>query len=165
MSAINDTSTTAQLWEKIEHVRVGMLTTIGAENKLESRPMTSQEVDKDGLLWFFVSDEAAVTKQIERNAAVNVSFADPADSLYVSTSGAAEIVHDRELIKSKWNPMVAAWFPGGAEDPHVALIKVRLSSAEYWDSDKSKMTQLFLMAKAAVTGTPPKMGEHKTVQL
>lgn len=159
------TDTTAALREKIEHVRVGMLTTLNAENKLESRPMTNQKIDEAGQLWFFVSDEAAVSKQIERNPAVNVSFSEPNDSLYVSTSGEAQLVHDREIIKAMWNPMVAAWFPKGADDPHVTLIKVKLSSAEYWDSDKSKMTQLFLMAKAAVTGTPPKMGEHTTVRL
>ena len=154
------------LWQKIEHVRVGMLTTVNAEGTLESRPMTNQKIDEQGLLWFFVNDQAAVSKQIAHNGSVNVSFAAPSDSLYVSVSGAAEIVKDLATIKSMWNPIVGAWFPGGAEDPHVALIRVKLCSAEYWDSDKSKMTQLFMMAKAAVTGEPPTgIGEHRTIAL
>jgi general stress protein 26 len=160
------TDTTAALWTKIEHVRVGMLTTVGDTGALFSRPMTSQRVDKDGLLWFFVSDQAAVAQNIEHNSSVNVAFAKPEDSLYVSVSGTASIVKDRTTIHSMWNPMVAAWFTGGADDPHVALIKVEVTSAEYWDSDKSKMTQLFAMAKAAVTGKPPTdIGEHQKVVL
>jgi hypothetical protein len=36
--------------------------------------------------------------------------------------------------------------------------------AEYWDVDDSKMVQLYKMAKAALTGEPPKnLGEHKKV--
>ena len=64
------------------------------------------------------------------------------------------------------NPLVGAWFPKGIEDPHVTLIGVTIDSAEYWDSDKSRMMQLFAMAKAAVTGKPPTdIGDHKKIVL
>ncbi|MBC7513184.1 MAG: pyridoxamine 5'-phosphate oxidase family protein [Herminiimonas sp.] len=154
------------LWQKIEHVRVGMLTTVGPDGALLSRPMSNQQVDADGALWFFVSDEAAVSKQIVSSPNVNVSFAAPEDSLYVSVAGTAALVKDKEKIAAMWNPMVSAWFPKGADDPHVALIRVAIDSAEYWDSDKSRMMQLFAMAKAAVTGKPPTdIGEHKKIVL
>jgi general stress protein 26 len=160
------TAANAGLWQKIEHVRVGMLTTVGSDRQLTSRPMTSQKVDQDGLLWFFTSDQAAVAGQIESNPAVNVAFAAPDDSLYVSVSGNASIVKDRQIIEAMWNPFVQAWFPGGPQDPHVALIKVSVTAAEYWDSDKSKMTQLLDMAKAAISGKPPtSIGEHKKIDL
>ena len=162
----SSSDSTAALWKKIEHVRVGMLTTVDADGTLSSRPMTSQKVDEAGLLWFFVSDQANVAKNIQHSPHVNVAFAAPEDSLYVSVSGAAEIIKDPATIKSMWNPFVQAWFPDGPDDPHVALIKVRIGAAEYWDSDKSKMTQLMEMAKAAVTGHPPTaIGEHRKVEL
>ena len=160
------TAANADLWKKIEHVRVGMLTTIGAGHQLSSRPMTSQKVDEHGLLWFFTSDQATVATDIEGNPSVNVAFAAPEDSLYVSVSGNAAIVKDRATIESMWNPFVQAWFPGGPQDPHVALIKVTVTAAEYWDSDKSKMTQLLDMAKAAMSGTQPtNIGVHKKVDI
>lgn len=159
-------ASTADLFQKIQHIRVGMLTTHGEGNTLLSRPMTSQNVDKEGLLWFFTSDQATVAENIQRQADVNVSFTAPGDSLYVSVSGQAEVIKDRSVIRDMWNPMVGAWFPGGPDDPHVALLKVTVSGAEYWDSDKSKMMQLFAMAKAAVTGEPPtSIGEHKKITL
>lgn len=157
---------TSDLWQKIQHIRVGMLTTLAEGNTLLSRPMTSQNVDKEGLLWFFTSDQATVAEDILRQPTVNVSFTAPDDSLYVSVSGHAEVIKDRTVIRDMWNPMVGAWFPGGPDDPHVALLKVKVSGAEYWDSDKSKMMQLFAMAKAAMTGEPPTaIGEHKKVNL
>ena len=154
------------LWQKIEHVRVGMLTTVGPNGALLSRPMSNQQVDEDGVLWFFVSDEAAVSNQIASSPNVNVSFAAPEDSLYVSVAGTAALVKDKEKIKAMWNPLVGAWFPKGIEDPHVTLIGVTIDSAEYWDSDKSRMMQLFAMAKAAVTGKPPtNIGDHQKIVL
>jgi hypothetical protein len=39
-------------------------------------------------------------------------------------------------------------------------------SAEYWDSNDSRMVRLFAMAKAAMTGTKPDMdSEHRTLKL
>ena len=143
-----------------------MLTTSDPSGNLVSRPMTSQKVDKEGLLWFFTSDQAKVASEIEHDASINVSFVAPDDSLYVSVSGDAEMVKDSAIIKEMWNPMVGAWFPGGADDPHVALIKVTIIAADYWNSDKSKMMQLFAMAKAAVTGVPPvNIGEHQKIDI
>lgn len=151
---------------KIEHVRFGMFTTSDDTRTLTSRPLTQQQVDTNGQMWFIVSDEAAYTRDLLNNPQVNVSFAEPSDSLYVSVCGRAELVRDRAKTEELWNPMVKAWFPGGLDDPHLALIKVTIQSAEYWDSDASKMRQFFEMAKAAFTGDKPKdLGEHGKVEL
>jgi general stress protein 26 len=58
------------------------------------------------------------------------------------------------LIKEKWSPVVKAYFPGGADDPNVALMKVRPTSVYYWESETGKMVQFLKMAVAAVTGKP-----------
>jgi general stress protein 26 len=62
--------------------------------------------------------------------------------------------------------MASAWFPGGLDDPHLALINVDIHSAEYWDSASSKMTQLFAVAKGIFTGQrPADVGEHVTIKI
>ena len=48
-----------------------------------------------------------------------------------------------------------------AADPDLELVEVHITHAEYWDVKESKTTQLFKMAKAAVTGERPVMGEHR----
>lgn len=151
---------------KIEHVKFGMFTSSDDARTLTSRPLTQQQVDTNGQMWFIVSDEAAYTRDLANQPQVNVSFSEPGDSLYVSVCGRAELVRDRAKTEELWNPMVKAWFPGGLDDPHLALIKVTIESAEYWDSDASKMRQFFELAKAAFTGEKPKdLGEHGKVQL
>ncbi len=150
--------------EKIKHVRFGMLTTVDPDRRLSSRPMTNQQIDAQGQLWFFTSDQAQFAKNLAAQPAVNVSFSAPEDSLYVSVSGHAELIKDRAKAEEMWSPFAAAWFPEGIDDPHLALIRIKVDFAEYWDSDSSKMTQLYKMAKAALTGAPPTdIGDHAKI--
>ena len=150
------------LRDRIKDVKFGMFTTQDASSALSSRPLTVQQLDDAGSLWFFVSDQEAFTRELLDNPSVNVSFADVDDHLYVSVSGRAELSRDRVKAEELWNPAVKAWFPQGLDDPHLALLRVNIQAAEYWDTANSKMVTLFAMAKAAITGKPPKnVGEHR----
>lgn len=157
----------APLWPRIERVRVGMFTTVDEHGHLVSCPMTNQRTDHDGSLWFFTSDHSGMSHNIVARPQVNVSFVDDSESLYVSVSGHAEHVPDRAMMQEMWNPLLAAWFPDGVDDPHLALVKVTIEGAEYWDAEQGKMRQLLKMARAAITGHPPKIapGEHGRVGL
>jgi general stress protein 26 len=163
----NDTDNAAQLADKISAVRFAMFTTVDQHGHLISHPMTKQDTDEQGGLWFYTSTNTALWENIAHAPEVNVSFAQPEDSLFVSVSGRAERVVDRARIKALWNPMVSAWFPHGPDDPHVVLVRVLPHAAEYWDSNDSKMVRMFQMAKAAVTGEKPDVepGEHGTIRL
>ena len=154
------------LKEKIKDVKFGMFTTLDPDGKLSSRPMTSQQLDDGGNLWFFTSDVTDFVRHLSEHPEVNVAFSDPEDSLYVSVAGHAELTRDRAKIDELWSPLVAAWFDGGKDDPHLSLIKVHVNSAEYWDTKSSKMTQLYALAKSALTGKAPRdIGEHKKISL
>jgi general stress protein 26 len=154
------------LREKIKDVKFGMFTTLNPEGRVTSRPMTSQQLDDAGNVWFFTSDESDFVRHLSTHPQVNVSFADPEDSLYVSIAGHAELTRDRAKIDELWSPLVSAWFDGGKEDPHLALVKVHVDTAEYWDTHSSKMTQLYALAKSALTGKAPRdLGEHKKITL
>jgi general stress protein 26 len=142
-----------------------MFTTIDAEGRLVSRPMTTQHTDAEGNLWFFTSSLTELWQDIAAQPQVNLSFAEPEDSVYVSISGTAERVVDRDRIRDMWSPAVQAWFPHGPDDPHAMLVRVVSHSAEYWDAGASSMVQLFNMAKAALTGTTPDEGQHARLDL
>lgn len=153
------------LRSKIKSIRFAMLTTVNSDQSLSSRPMTQQQLDDNGVLWFFISDESQLAQDINNHPKISVTFAEPADSVYVSISGNAEVLKYPEKAKELWSPAVAAWFPEGVDDPHLSLIKLTIQSAEYWDSHSNKMLQLFAIAKAAISGHPPTdIGEHEKLQ-
>jgi len=151
---------------KIKDVRFGMFTTLDRDNVLTSRPLTTQQIDNEGNMWFFTSDEAAFTQDLAQHPQVNVSFSNPDEQLYLSVTGQAYLLKDRAKARELWSPLVRAWFPGGLDDPHLAMIRVRIQSAEYWDASASKMKQLVQLAKSALTGRATvEMGKHTTICL
>jgi general stress protein 26 len=166
MSTPESSAHAAALSDKIGAMRFAMFTFRDQHGHLASQPMTKQQVDGEGGLWFYVRSTTALWDSIAHDPEVNVSFANSDDSTYVSVSGRAERVVERARIHALWNPMVQAWFPTGPEDEHVVLVRVMPHAAEYWDANDSKMVRLFAMAKAAVTGTTPDVdADHGTIRL
>jgi general stress protein 26 len=155
------------LWELVKDIQFAMFTT-RADGRLRSRPMTTQnsEVDERASLWFFMSRGSEAVNDIGADPVVNVAYADPGRDAYVSVSGEAAVVEDPAKKEQLWSKLAEAWFPGGAGDPDLALVEVRIEDAEYWDVKESKVTQLFKMARAAVVSDPPTgMGEHGEVHM
>ncbi len=154
-----------KLRELIKGIRIAMLTTVDQDGSLRSRPMGTQQSELDGDLWFFTSHSSPKVEEIEREHQVNVSYADPGDQRYVSVSGTARVVRDHAKAKELWSPLLRTWFPKGLEDPDLALLKVEVQKAEYWDSPSSTMVYLAGFVKAVVTGKRPDMGEHEKLDL
>ena len=107
----------------IEDIDFAMLTTVNG-GQLRSRPMSTQEYEGDNALWFFTSDQTHKVEEIEADSRVNVAYSKPDDNVYVSVSGRAAVVKDRQKIEELWNPILKAWFPEGLDDPTLCLLKV-----------------------------------------
>jgi general stress protein 26 len=154
-----------KLGEMIEGIDFAMLTTVETDGTLRSRPMSTQQVEFDGDLWFFTRASAPKVDEVERDERVNVSYAKPEDQRYVSVSGTARIVRDPKKIEELWSPALKAWFPKGVEDPDIALLKVSVEQAEYWDSPSSAMAHLFGFVKAVATGQTYQPGENEKINI
>jgi general stress protein 26 len=159
-------NTPSDLWALVRSVRFVLLTHSDAAGVISSRPMTIQRIDEPGALWFFASRSSPGTATLAQRPNVSVGVADPGNDLYVSMTGTARIVRDREVVRALWTPMAGAWFANGVDDPELVAIEVFVEHVEYWNVQESKMVQLFKLAKAAITGTPPaKLGEHGTMDV
>lgn len=157
-----------KLWSLIKDMRFAMFTTRHENGHLHSRPMTTQNhsIDEDDVLWFFASRSGEPVRDVAKDPQVNVAYANTDDDCYVSVSGTAQQVQDDATKRRLWSKANQAWFPKGVDDPDLALIRVRISHAHYWDVKSSKLVQLYAMAKAAVTGKPPKdIGETAEVRM
>jgi general stress protein 26 len=86
-----------KLREMIKDIDLCMLTTVDEGNDLHSRPMSlNGDVDEEGNLWFFTSSNSHKASEIERTPNVNVSFIDTKEQHYVSISGMAQLVRDKQ---------------------------------------------------------------------
>jgi general stress protein 26 len=153
------------LREKIKDVRIAMMTTTESDGTLRSRPMVAMEIEADGDLWFFTQASTPKVDEVEQQRHVNLSYSKVDANLFVSVSGTAALVRDRQKIKALWKPMLKAWFPKGEDDPDLALLKVTVKSAEYWDAPSGKMGILSVIAKGLVSGGKDHGGEHQKMDL
>jgi general stress protein 26 len=144
-----------KLREMIEGIEIAILTTIDADGCLHGRPMATQAMDEEGVLWFYTADYAPKVQEVLLHAEVCVNYAAPDTQSYVSVSGKAELVHEPEKLKEFWKPELQAWFPQGLADPNLSLLRVDVESAQYWDASASKLVRLLERARAAGTGEAP----------
>lgn len=154
-----------KLPEMIRGIKFAMLTTIEEDGSLHSRPMTTQDVEFDGDLWFFTRGEAPKVSETNQHHEVNVSFADPEHSKYVSASGTANLVRDRAKIEELWKPLYKTFFPQGLDDPEIALLKISVHRAQYWDAPSSGIGRIFNFANAYLAKDASKLGTHAKVDL
>jgi general stress protein 26 len=134
----------------VRSTRVAMLTSIGPDGALVSKPMATQDVEFDGDVWFIAERASEKVRNITANPRVNVSYA--GRSSWVSLSGTAGVVDDPARLAELWNTFTDAWMEGGPDNPNNVLVKVDADTAEYWDSPGSKVTQLVNLVKAKTTG-------------
>ena len=155
-----------KLREMIKDIDFCMLTTVDENDDLHSRPMSlNSEVDQQGNLWFFTYGNSHKVSEVKRIPKCNVSFADPDDHRYVSISGPSEVVRDKAKIKELWKPELKAWFPKGVDEPDIALLRLTIEKAEYWDSPGGTVAQTFSFVSALVTGKSAGWGENKKLEL
>lgn len=161
-----DTIDEQQLWPLIKGIKFAMFTTHHGDDEMHSRPMTTQNKEMpDAKLWFFMSLKSDAVEELTKQPEVNISYADTGQDTYVSVSGSAQVVADKAQLKALWSKFAEAWFPGGMDDPDLALVCVTVSDAHYWNVPENKLTQLFVMAKAVFTGEKAELGESGKASL
>ena len=153
-----------KVWDMIKHIRVAMFVSSDEDGGMHARPMAAvQHEGFDGDLWFFTNLDSPKIDEIEGNPKVLLAYSEPQDGDYVAVTGSAAVVRDRQKIDELWTEALRVWFPKGANDPAIALIKVSVDGAEYWDAATSRMILAFESAKALLTGKRADLGENKRV--
>jgi general stress protein 26 len=155
-------SDSKKLRKMIKNTRIAMLTTVASDGLLRSRPMATLKAPFDGNLWFLARTAAPMAEEIKDNQRVGISYASPDDERYVSVTGVATLVRDPEKVRELWSRRLRQWFPEGKNDPDLALIRVNVERADYWDAKRGTMVHLVeeITAKAAESrraesGAPP----------
>ncbi len=152
----------------IRDIKFTMFTTFNAETgHMQSRPMTLQEMEFDGVLWFFANKNSEMVRQINANPTVNLSFSNIKNFSFLSAEGKAFLTVDGHKKEELWNPTYQAWFPEGIDDPQLGLVKVVVEGADYWESPDSKLVRLAGMAKAILGGkkADASLGKHGHLNL
>lgn len=141
-----------KLKELSESARTCMFCTELTTLPNNARPMSLQECDQDGNLWFISSSDSNKNFEIKDDNRVQLYFMNNGSSEYLSIFGKAYIYTDKNTIEDKWSPFANAWFEEGKDDPKVTIIRVTPDETYYWDTKAGKFVSMVTFIASAVTG-------------
>jgi len=158
------------LYALTDGIEIAMFATRTADGQIVSRPMQVQERTSGVDFWFMTNIETHKLDDLMHDANVNLAFYKDRTREWVSVAGVATVSTDRELVRELYKPDWKAWLgdeggdrDGSPNDPRIALILVEARSATYMKVTKPQPVVLFEVAKAMVSGSPPKVGDLRTV--
>ena len=164
MEVRHDKDAREKVHEMIGKARIAMMGTYDAAGAAHSRPMAAVKHGGDEL-WFFTRNDSRKVSELVRDPRILLDYADEDGQNYVSLVGRAQVTTDKAKSKELWQEVLRTWFPDGPEDEHIALVRVEVDSAEYWDSPSSAMVHAYGYVKARLTGEPPAPGEVAHVKM
>lgn len=140
-----------KLQELVKKARVCMFCTKVNDMPFETRPMSMQDVDDEGNIWFFSGESSNKNLQIEEENHVQLVYSNKGDYEFLTVYGTAEIIKDKAKAEELWEPIVKAWFKDGVDDPDLTIIKVIPKDVYYWDTQHGRVTSMVKIAIATMT--------------
>lgn len=128
-------------------------------------PMTAIKVCDQGNIWFFSEKSSEKNKAIKKDKNVQLLFSHPGKGSYLVVNGEAEIILDKTTVDELWTPVAKIWFKQGKDDPNISVIKVKPTTAYYWDTDGNRMINLLKIVASVVTGTNLITGTEGTISI
>jgi general stress protein 26 len=104
------------------------------DGELDVRPMSVQQVDEQGNLWFLSADDSHKNQELAVNPRVRMFFQGSPHSDFLHLEGTATVSRDKAKIKELWKFVLKTWFTEGEDDPRITVIKVAPSHGYYWDT-------------------------------
>jgi general stress protein 26 len=151
--------------ELVKGIKYAMLTTRSNDGHLRSRPMYTQDAEFEGEIWFFTDGSSGKVDEIHQYPEVNVAYSKPESNTFLSVTGRAEVVKDKQKIHEYWNPSLKIFFPDGPDDPDLVLLRIAVEEAEYWTGERNPVLRLANFAKAFVTKNPDNLGEQGRIEV
>jgi len=153
-----------RVWDLIDDIKFAMLVTHdGDGDELRARPMHAHGDRDEDAVYFLTDRRHHNDDEINLNENVCIAFADNSGMRYVSVTGTATVIDDREKVDALWDPSNNAFWDS-KDDPNIRVLRVRPSTAEFWASP-GKIVTTVKMAAAAITGSKPDLGINRKVTL
>lgn len=154
----------ARVWDILEKTGVGMLTTQFSDG-LRARPLDARPNREANVILFVTDARGLKGDEIAARPEVCFTVVNDADKAYLSITGRAEVVRDPVLAARIWKKTDDVWWPKGADDRNVRVLRIVPALAELWDGPASSTVVAYEFAMARATGRKPNLGESRKVRV
>jgi len=127
-------------------------TKISSNQSFSTRPMSVQQTDDEGNLWFLSATDSKKNAEIAIDPQVQLLFQGSSYADFLNIYGRASISFDKEKIEALWHPVIKTWFTEGKDDPRISVIKVVPSEGYYWDTKHNMIVGLMKRLVGAAIG-------------
>ena len=151
-------------WDHLKTSNTGML---GLDQPgYHSQPMTAFREKETGTIWFFTRTDTDLARDVAGGAkSAMFTYGSRDQELWACVHGTLSLSRDQARIDDYWNPIVAAWYPDGKDDPHLTLLRFAADDGRVWVSKQGPVRFFYEVAKANLTGTTPEAGGVADVNL
>ncbi|MES2989691.1 MAG: pyridoxamine 5'-phosphate oxidase family protein [Pseudomonadota bacterium] len=145
------------LWSKLADSPFVMVGLTGSHE--HNIPLTAQlDEDQVDTLYFFIGKD----NRLAKGGKAMIQFMSKGHDYFACIDGEARVDNDFAQIEKLWSPQIESWFPGGKDDPNLALLRIDLDSAELWEADMSLSGKLKMLFGGKVKTS--EMGSHAVVE-
>ncbi|MGZ9098371.1 MAG: pyridoxamine 5'-phosphate oxidase family protein [Brevundimonas sp.] len=155
----------AEFWKHLKSSNTGML---GLDQPgYHSQPMTAFREEETGTIWFFTRDDTDLARDAALpDQSAMFTYGSKDQEVWACIHGTLSVSpRDPALIDKYWNPILAAWYPGGKDDPHLTMLRFDADDGRIWVSKQGPVRFFYEVAKANLTKTLPDVGGAVDVNL
>ena len=153
-------------WDSLRASNTGLL---GLDQPgYHAQPMTAFREQETGTIWFFTRDDTDLARDAALAGGQSAMFhyGSKDQNVWACIHGhLSSQGQDREIIDRYWNPVLAAWYPEGKDDPHLTILRFEAGDGRVWVNEGGFLKFAFEIAKANVTKTLPDAGGVADVNL
>jgi general stress protein 26 len=152
------------LWKEMGEARMGMLGVRSGEPR-HFAPMTPFCERDDRRIWFFTRRDNDIARAGRGGGEALFIISARDGKFQASIAGQLSERLDPVRRDKFWNPVVAAWYPDGKDDPNLTMLCFDCTDAEVWHSEAGALRFAFEIARANLTGKLPDPGEKTELGL
>lgn len=154
-----------EFWDHLKKSNTGLL---GLDQPgYHAQPMTAFRDEETGTIWFFTREETDLAKDAaipDQSAMFHYGSKD--QEVWACIHGTlSNHGADRAIIDKCWNPILAAWYPEGKDDPALTVLRFDADDGRIWVSKQGPVRFFYEVAKANLTKTLPDAGDVVDVKL
>lgn len=131
---LTDYEAVSKIKEIVDKAQTCFFCTMLPNGEINSRPMSVQQVDDEGNLWFLSAEDSHKNMEVTLEPKVKLFFQGSTHSDFLELTGVAHISRDRQKIKELWEFVIKTWFTEGIDDPRITVIKISPNDGYYWDT-------------------------------
>ena len=155
-----------EFWNHLEKSNTGML---GLDQPgYHAQPMTAFRDGETSTIWFFTRDDTDLARDAGVGSGQSAMFhyGSKDQNVWACIHGELSVHgHDRDVIDRYWNPVLAAWYPDGKDDPNLTILRFDADDGRVWVNEGGLFRFAYEIAKANVTKTLPDSGDVVDIKL